>query len=103
MNPRSRMAIRAVLFATVSLLATTAAADYSIYEEGDRKVDFKLTVVGAQFMNTDSWFGESENFLGGNTDDWAEVGAEPGVAFRDGSRRRNPVRRSERRLHDDRR
>jgi hypothetical protein len=63
------------------LLATTAFGDYSVYEEGDRKVDLELTVVGATFMNTDSWYGESENFLGGDTDDWSEFGAEPGIAF----------------------
>lgn len=73
--------VRHGAMAGACLLATTAFGDYSVYEEGDRKVDFKLTAVGAQFQNEDSWFGESENFLGGDTDDWAEFGVEPGLAF----------------------
>jgi hypothetical protein len=56
-------------------------AAHKLYNKDETKLDLNFTVVGAQFINQDSWFGESENFLGGDTDDWAEFGAEPGLAF----------------------
>ncbi len=48
---------------------------------GDANFDFNLTVTGAAFFGSDSWFGASDTFLGAETDDWMELGIEPGIAF----------------------
>jgi hypothetical protein len=84
MHAYIRTLLRTAMFAGAALTAATAAGEYTVYESGDRKVNFELTVIGAQFLNQDSWFGESESFLGADTDDWSEFGAEPGLTFEAG-------------------
>ena len=64
--------------------ALTAHADYTFYEQGDTKAAISLTLVAAGFDNSDSWFGESESFLGEDTDGWMEFGSEAGVNFETG-------------------
>jgi len=50
-----------------------------VYEEGDTKAAVSLSLVTAGFDNYGSWFGESESFLGVDSDGWMEIGAEPGL------------------------
>jgi hypothetical protein len=63
--------------------AGAARAEQEIYSSSDGMTTlvFSVDVVGAAFSATDSWFGESDGFLGGNTDDWSEFGAEPKLAL----------------------
>jgi hypothetical protein len=42
---------------------------------------FNADLVVAGFANGDPWFGESEAFLGGDTDTWAELGFEPQLSL----------------------
>ena len=40
-----------------------------------------LDAIGAGYQSDDAWFGESESFLGGPVDRWAEFGVEPTLSF----------------------
>lgn len=79
-----RILLRTATFAAAPLLATTAVAEYTLYEQGDNKLDLEFNIVGAQFMNSNSWFGESEAFLGADTEDWSELGTELGIGLETG-------------------
>ena len=54
---------RTVLCIGVSLFASAAMADYELYNKDDTKIDLQLMVIGAQFGQDQSWFGESHSFL----------------------------------------
>ena len=69
------------------LCATSVSAQIELYHKGETKLDFKLEAVGAVFTGADSWFGESEAFLGADTDEWGELGLEPGLALELGAGR----------------
>ncbi|HKX56026.1 MAG TPA: hypothetical protein VJN01_07995, partial [Xanthomonadales bacterium] len=58
-----------------------AAADIELHSGEQSKLVAKGTVIAAGFWDPDSWFGQSEEFLGANTDDWGEFGAEIGLAW----------------------
>ena len=59
----------------------SARAEYSLYEDGATRASFSLDLIGAGFGGSDAWFGESESFLGVNTNNWLEIGVEPGLAL----------------------
>jgi hypothetical protein len=79
-TPLKRCSRLACLLAT-NLCAGTALADYTLYEANDTKLDLQLTVVGAQFGQDQSWFGESQSFLNASEDHWTEFGTEFGASF----------------------
>jgi hypothetical protein len=58
-----------------------AAADHELYSNEESKLVLKFNTAGAYFLNSDSWFGQSEAFLGADTDTWGEFGAEVGLAW----------------------
>jgi hypothetical protein len=70
-----------ICFALSVSLPGLALADYELHKTDQSSLVLKGTVMGAYFPNSDSWFGESESFLGADTDDWGEFGAEIGLAF----------------------
>ena len=63
------------------LFPAIAAADHELWSDESSKLVIKGSVAGAAFPGSDSWFGESESFLGDDTDFWAEFGAEVGLAW----------------------
>jgi hypothetical protein len=83
MRNNSRRLAGAVIASAGILTATAAIAEYEIYkdEEGSTKITFSFDVIGAGYLSDDSWFGEDESFLGGDTDDWVDFGVEPALSF----------------------
>jgi hypothetical protein len=78
-QPLSALSMAAALLAAS---AGIARAEQEILSNDDgMMLTFSVDVIGAGFSATDSWFGESDAFLGTNTDDWAEFGAEPKLAL----------------------
>ena len=72
--------MRCACLICASVLPTIASAGIELYKTDESKLEFNATFVGAFFQN-ESWFGESEEFLGGDTDSWGEFGAELGFAW----------------------
>ena len=64
-----------------ALMPAFAAADHELYSNEESKLVLKFNTAGAYFLNSDSWFGQSEAFLGADTDTWGEFGAEVGLAW----------------------
>lgn len=64
-------------------LVGTSVSALDLFDDQDTgtKLGFNIDFVGAGFMNSDSWFGRSEEFIGKDTDDWLEFGAEPMLSF----------------------
>lgn len=56
-------------------------ADRELYSTDNSTIVLKFNAVGAGFLNSNSWFGESESFLGADTGSWGEFGAEAGLAW----------------------
>jgi hypothetical protein len=79
----NRRLVGAVLASAGILAATAAVAEYDIYtdEEGTTKITFNIDGIASGYASSDSWFGESESFLGDNTDTWGEFGIEPGLSL----------------------
>ncbi len=77
---RGRLTARATL-AISALLGTVAFAEVELYRGDDTKLTLHVDVLGAGFVSGDSWFGESESFLGADTNSWLELGLEPGLSF----------------------
>jgi hypothetical protein len=77
----SRRASRLGIVVAAHLCAGTALADYELYNANDTKLDLQLTVVGAQFGQDKSWFGESHDFLNASEDHWTEFGTKFGTSF----------------------
>jgi len=67
--------------ACASLLPAIAGADHELFSSESSKLVLKGSVIAAVFPGSNSWFGESESFLGDNTDSWSEFGAEIGLAW----------------------
>ena len=63
----------------VGFQAAPASADYEIYNANGNKVDLQLLMVGAQFGQNQSWFGESHSFLNVSSSHWTEAGSEFGL------------------------
>jgi hypothetical protein len=74
-NKRSAFA-----FFASGLVASSATA-FDIIDEGETKLSFNVDFATAVFIGADSWFDQSEAFLGAETDDWQEVGVEPALLF----------------------
>jgi hypothetical protein len=80
-----RLCSRTITHLCVVLSMTTlpglATADIELHSGEQSKLVLKGTVIAAGFWDPDSWFGQSEEFLGANTDDWGEFGAEIGLGW----------------------
>lgn len=79
---KAKLMLCASLLSSASLITPPAAlAEYELYNRDGTKltVNADLAVVG--FLNNHSWFGESESFLGNDTDNWLELGFEPQIAL----------------------
>lgn len=72
--------MRYAILLCVCFLPTIATAGIELYKTDESKLEFNANFVGAFFQN-ESWFGQSEEFLGGDTDSWGEFGAELGLAW----------------------
>jgi hypothetical protein len=69
------------VLASAGLYAGTATAEFELYNKDGRKLVFNVDLVGAGFVNSNSWFGQSDAFLGDDTDSWFELGVEPRLTF----------------------
>jgi hypothetical protein len=79
---KAKLLLSATLLSSASLLTASAAlAEYELYNQDSTKLTFNADLAVVGFLNSDSWFGESESFLGADTDSWAELGFEPQLAF----------------------
>lgn len=58
-----------------------ASAEVELFKSDDTKLVLSGTFIGAGFVNPGTWFGESESFLGGDTESWSEFGTEFGLGF----------------------
>ena len=81
MNRHTIQYLRALMLAGLGLAAGTAFAEYTLYDRDGAKLVFNMDFVAAGFANSNSWFGESQSFLGDDTDNWAEFGTEPRFTF----------------------
>ena len=77
--------VRAFIVTSLFLFTSTAMAEWEIYNEGETKLIFNVDVLGAGFLQDDSWFGASDEFLGADTDNWFELGIEPKASFETGA------------------
>lgn len=73
--------ISRVLASCIALMPALVAGDVELRGDEQSSLVLKGTVAGAGFFGSDSWFGESESFLGASTDTWGEFGAELGLAW----------------------
>jgi hypothetical protein len=75
--------VSATLIGAAVLAAGPASAEYELYKNEAKGTDLKFNtdVIAAWYNSNNSWFGNSETFLGANTDNWADVGLEPKFTF----------------------
>ena len=73
------LAGRVGVLVVANLLAASALADYELYNENDTKLDLQLMVIGNQFGQDASWFGESHTLLNVSESHWTEFGTEFGA------------------------
>jgi hypothetical protein len=66
---------------SASLFTSAALAEYELYSRDGTKLTFNADLAVAGFLNNNSWFGESESFLGDDTDNWMELGFEPQLSL----------------------
>src|SRR5215471_14349976 len=61
----------------------SARAEHELYKDDAHgaKLEFNFDLVGAWYNSNNSWFGRSAQFLGANTDHWADIGMEPGLTY----------------------
>ena len=71
------------LLGSLVLAPRSALAQRELYRDDahDAKLDFSFDLVGAWYNSNNSWFGRSAQFLGANTDHWAEIGMEPALTY----------------------
>lgn len=62
---------------SASLFDSAALAEYELYNRDGTSLTFNADLAVLGFLNNNSWFGESESFLGADTDSWMELGFEP--------------------------
>lgn len=74
---KSRLLLCAALVSGAGGFAPAALAEYELYSRDGTKLTFNADLAVAGFLNNNSWFGQSESFLGADTDSWLEVGFEP--------------------------
>ncbi len=85
MPVRQRWAVLRYLVASVGVAHTLCLrAEHMLYRDAERGTELVLNaeVVGAWYRSDDSWFGESESFLGVNVEQWADFGVEPTLSFK---------------------
>jgi hypothetical protein len=70
-------AVGAMVLASAMLATAPASAEWEVYNRDGAKLVINADIIGAGFANADSWFGEDEEFLGDDTDNWLEFGFEP--------------------------
>ena len=73
--------IPSIVLWLAAVVPAVAYGEINLYESGETKLNLTTTVLGAGFLQSDPWFGESESFLGDDTDDWFEFGGEAGLDF----------------------
>jgi Alginate export len=78
---KAKLLLCATLVSGASLFTSAALAEYELYNQGGTKLTFNADLVVVGFANNNSWFGESESFLGDDTDSWFELGFEPQLSL----------------------
>jgi hypothetical protein len=81
MSMKAKTLLCATLVASASLGTSAALAEYELYNKDGTKLTFNADLMVAGFANSNSWFGESESFLGADTDSWMELGFEPQLSL----------------------
>jgi len=77
----TKVLLCATLLSSASLFTSAALAEYELYNRDGTKLVFNADLAVAGFLNNNSWFGESESFLGDDTDNWMELGFEPQLSL----------------------
>jgi len=78
----SRIYHGAIVAALCSIAASAAdAVELLGGKSTDTKLSLNADFVSAGFMESNSWFGRSKEFLGADTNHWLELGFEPKLAF----------------------
>jgi hypothetical protein len=79
---KAKLLLCATLLSGASLFTPSAAlAEYELYNRDGTKLMFNADLAVVGFLSNNSWFGQSESFLGANTDNWLELGFEPQLAL----------------------
>jgi hypothetical protein len=83
MNVWRALATGATLLGSFALATRPASAERELYRDDAHgaKLDFTFDLIGAWYNGNNSWFGRSAQFLGANTDHWADIGMEPGLTY----------------------
>ena len=69
---------RCLIFYLLIGISSTIFARQNEEEGAERGFDWNLNIAGVTFLGNNSYFGESADFLGANTDDWTEAAVEVG-------------------------
>lgn len=81
MSMKANWLLCTTLLSGASLIPPSAAlAEYELYNRDGTKFIFNADLAVVGFIGN-SWFGESESFLGADTDSWLELGFEPQLSF----------------------
>lgn len=67
------------MFCVLAGMTSFVQADIPLYDKDDTKLNFSLGFAAGTFFGNNSYFGESESFLGANTDTWSEGAFELGL------------------------
>ena len=78
---KAKLLLCATLVSGASLFTSAALGEYELYSRDGTKLTFNADLAVAGFLNNNSWFGESESFLGDDTDSWLELGFEPQLSL----------------------
>jgi hypothetical protein len=78
---KAKLLLCATLVSSTSLFTSAALAEYELYKKDGTTLTFNADLAVVGFLNNNSWFGESESFLGDDTDSWLELGFEPQLAL----------------------
>jgi len=77
-----KLRLCATLLVSASLFTPSAAlAEFDLYNRDGTKLVFNADLAVVGFLSNNSWFGQSESFLGADTDNWLELGFEPQLSF----------------------
>ena len=68
-----------LIFYTLILFSSAAFAQDQAEQEAEKNFDLNLDIVTATFMGNNTYFGQSIDFNGANTDDWTEAVIELGL------------------------
>ena len=79
---KAKLLLCATLLSSASLFTPSAAlAEYELYNRDGTKLTANADLAVVGFLNNNSWFGQSEPFLGEDTDSWLELGFEPQLSL----------------------